>query len=195
MSDGPHYSLELRKRWKKSAEVFDNPASTITERSNAISDALAADCKLEHLENAIEQAQDNLSSPQGSLLAETDMQEVRESFAGYELAERFADFTDLAISEGYTPNDSIEMGLCNALNERATKNARAMEEHYLKESNSARSNTLYNNAQEAISHTSFPTLAKEIINLPNRRYQNKHIKQTGIDVGVPHEFNPAFKAN
>lgn len=185
MSDGPHFSLDLRKGWKKTAEVCDNAASTPEERTNAISDALAADCQHELIADAIKQAQKDLTSDQGTLFAETDMQDIRENFAGYELVERFADFTDLAISEGYSPYNSIEIGLGNALNERATRNARSMEEHYLRESNQFRSNTLHNNIQNAIENTSFRGLAKEIITPPNRRYQNKSVKQTGLDDGVP----------
>ena len=43
MSDGPHRSLDLRKQWKKLAEVGDNQAYANVEVAQAAATALASD--------------------------------------------------------------------------------------------------------------------------------------------------------
>ncbi|MES9897550.1 MAG: hypothetical protein ABW148_00835 [Sedimenticola sp.] len=184
MSDGPHFSLNLRRRWKKMAEACDNEASSLAECSAALSDALAADFQQEHGYEVVGHLRDALIGEQGQLFPDIDIDSIRGHVAGNDLADRCVDYIDMASVEGGSLNErTIELGCARALEERTNRNARSIEEHYIRESKVERSQHMSEKLQKLINTIPFLQIARELIDPKRSGWKTKRTKQTDLDVG------------
>ncbi|SCA56746.1 conserved hypothetical protein [Candidatus Terasakiella magnetica] len=187
MSDGPHYSLNMRKAWKRVAEKGDTHACSISEVKDALADALAADFKYENGSESIDKIKDILSNPQGDLLSNNPVEQLEQNrlqFSGHELSERFIDHIQEALLDGNRGEMAVTIGVENALAERSMRYVRSIEEHYLREDSRARSTFLRSRLDQAIRQSSFHEITSELSNSGNSSWKQKSIKKNDIDQGV-----------
>ena len=187
MSDGPHYSLSSRPKWKKTAEVADNAASSRDEVRDAASDAIIRDCLLEKLPEAVEAVKAALMNDQVGLFERNDAERLEpliEQFAGYDLSCRALEFVQDALRDGQSMNDALEAGVEGAVVERIDREVRSMEEHYLRESHQYRAAHLSARMDQALADMPVGAIAKEFVHPESAGRKSRHKKKTEIDDGV-----------
>lgn len=187
MSDGPHYSLSSRPKWKKAAEVADNAASSREEVRDAASDAIIRDCRLEKLPEAVEAVKVALMNDQVGLFERNDadrLDPLIERFAGYDLSCRTLEFVQDAMRDGSSMHDALEVGIESAMVERIDREVRSMEEHYLRESHRYRAAHLGTRMDQAIEDIPIQAIAREFVYPSSANRKRRHKKKTEIDDGV-----------
>lgn len=186
MSDGPHYSLNMRKHWKNVGEKADTAACSTAEIANEISDALVADFKKENGHKDIEIIKSHLLDEQGNLFvtdAADRLEYARMDIAGHDLIERCIDHSKVLALKGVPTHEILEQGLANALAERVCRNNRSMVEHWQREDTSAQTKFVEGRLNQASQSIHFQAIANEIISSPPQKWEQKSRKQTNIDAG------------
>lgn len=187
MSDGPHYSLNARKKWKKTAEIADNNATSIGEVCDMISDAVKADFVYEKVGDAVEMIKSILTSGELSLFPESphdQLDRLKDELAGNELAVRVVEFTQNGLQDGLAHEEAVIDGVKCAGDERVDRELRSMEEHYLRSSDQGRAFHLRDKMNNAISNLSMRDVVQGYLAQGSSSKQNSYQKKTNIDEGV-----------
>ncbi|WP_417625290.1 hypothetical protein [Paremcibacter congregatus] len=188
MSDGPHYSLPARPRWKKAAEIADNAASSPEEICDAVSDALIADAKYDRVSELMQDIDECMEKGQGYLFASDTvgfLDQLADPYAGFELPSRALEFIQDEMRNGVPLQEAKENGLKDALMERAVSERRAMEEHYLNEAGHSRSAELKQRIDDGISRLPMQSIVQECIRSSGGKTSSRYQKKTGVEDGVP----------
>lgn len=188
MSDGPHRSLNMRPAWKRLAEVADNRNYTTEDVCERYPEALASDWRSEVPDSIIKGARDIVAESQESLFGDqrpAKIEALQSDAAGFPLAGVLLDCINDALSSGLTGTDALVEGTNKALQDRAARSVRQVEEHYNRESNARRAEHVRERFEGAVVQTDLKGLAEKLVGPGNGISIPKAQKRKGIEDGVP----------
>ena len=142
MSDGPYRSLPMRKAWRDVAERAHKDAFTLEERADGMCVALHDDLKRDVGKDALNAiGAVLLDSEQGNLLMghpEAELEAVRSDFRPTGFLDSIIEHTQVVLRQGMKGEAALIEGLNRAAIEQARANNRAVEEHYHRDTPTAK---------------------------------------------------------
>ncbi len=135
MPDGPHKIFPMSRRWTKVLYLAGLPAFPLEEVNQAVCAALRADWASERVASLAKQILEIACDDQGSLFGEPTVERLpglQDRVAGYPLASALLDRTALAVVHGQCGQSAVSCGIRDALDDRASRAARQIEEHCLR---------------------------------------------------------------
>lgn len=188
MSDGPHRSLPLRKSWRELAKRGDQLAYDSDQVAEAAKNALASDFKNEVAYPLVKALKDIFAGRDNSLgileIAALQLEEVRPLAAGSVFGMNAVAWSIQLVHEGRLGMEAFYDAIGLAAKERGLANTRSVEEHYVRESNQRRADSVSARLQGAISGLSESELGSTLVN-PQPARSRARQKRTGLGDGVP----------
>jgi len=187
MSDGPHRSLPMRPAWKRLAERADNRSFTAEQVAESVYPALADDWRAEVSASLVEAVASVLDGSSQAGLFAGDADELGRLRAACDspLASTFVDAARDALADGLRGQQAIEQCVEAALQDRALREIRSVEEHYLRKSDRDRAGHVRARLEGSVAFTSFGELARAISQGVALGRRFKPVKRDGLDEGVP----------
>jgi hypothetical protein len=188
MSDGPHRSLPMRKAWKELAKRGDQLTYDSEQVAEAASRALASDFKNEVSAPLISALKDVFTGRDNSLglteIALHQLEDAKALAAGSVFGVNAIAWSIQLVNEGRLDKDALYEAVGLAAKERGFANTRAVEEHYLRESNQRRADGVSNRLQSAISGLSEGKLGSMLLD-PQPAATRGPRKRNDVNDGVP----------
>lgn len=185
MSDGPHRSLPMKRKWQSVAERAYNHAFDVDEISAAMIPALAGDCRDEMSPRFIEHVR-RLCEEQETLLIKDDAKPQFEALredAGNGIGRRVLENVVRLSREEELSVLTLVKATEAAILERAAKSNRQIEEHTLRKSTVARANGVRTRLEQATGNAPISRLAREVLKLDSARPSRSTAKRDGLDEG------------
>jgi hypothetical protein len=187
MSDGPHRTLPMRRGWKRLAKRADKSAFNAEDVKDAVGPALTADWAIEVPRDFFEGVRDFCGGRPGLPLQtdrEVDLEALKRAAAGRgSLAGVLVDFAAQALAAGRIGEDALREAVRNTLHDRALRDARQVEEHYLREASARRAAYVRARIEAGIATVEFGDLAGTL--MTQRASLNAAPPQhEGVDDGV-----------
>jgi hypothetical protein len=177
----------MRPGWKQVARRADNLAYAIEDVSKAIGSALEADCRKELTAEFIEAIRAFCRHQESSLfrdLGPIDIEALR-PLAGSGLGKAFLDNVAPLSVERVADLDLLAIkALSYALEDRATRGARQMDEHYCREASRPKLENLRARIDRAVAGSPFEAIARRVLDLNSEKPARLEMKQRGLDDGV-----------
>ncbi len=189
MSDGPYRSLPMRRAWKKVAELAENENFAVHQVTDRVFQAVVKDFRKEVPRDAVTQVQLAFAEGEEYLFPDPRahyLSNARGLVEGSPLGAIFLDCAAQELAEGRAGQQGLLNAVGTAIHERMQREARRIEEHYLRHPDSSRELTVNvcQRIQEAISHVSTDDIARQILGIdPIRR--SGAVRYEGLDDGVP----------
>lgn len=186
MSDGPHRSLPMHRGWKRVAERCANIAFSTEEITNALIPALQQDCQAEmspELVNGIR----NVFDDQAASLFKDDPRprlEALREVAGCGIGLTLLDNVIELSPSGAAELDDLARAMTAALEDRAGRSSRQIEEHYCRTSAAPRALNTRSRMEQSIAASPLETLARQILKLDGGAPVRRAIRMQGLDDGV-----------
>ncbi len=188
MSDGPHRSLPMSRRWKRLAEFAENENFDPADISKAALRALAEDWHDGVPAPMMDGVRGVFLPQQAGLFPEQriePLEALEQMTAGHGLARLFVDCATASLNAGVTGEAALVDSLTNALVARAARGARQIEEHYCREATTALAKNVRARLEEGIRGVEFRGLARELLKLTPGTAERRSLKHQGLDDGVP----------
>lgn len=141
MSDGPHRSLPMGRRWKKLAECLDNESFSTDEVRERRDSAILGEISREVPDPLMSQLREILSSSdQGTLFAPSgdEIEILRAKANGSPVGNLLLDCVVEAVNSGQTGEASLVAACSETANEIFDRHARGMAEHYQRKTGAMR---------------------------------------------------------
>ena len=187
MSDGPHRSLPMRRAWKTLAAQADNKAFTLDHVAEAACFALAGDWQMEIPPTVVKAVASVFGDEAQTGLFTGDIQALTRlrTDSGSPLMAAFIDAAADVITDGLRGPQAIERAIEATLLERALRELRAVEEHFLRRSPRDRAVNVRVRLENSVALAPLGELARAIAKgaASVRRFQPE--KRDGLDEGVP----------
>lgn len=186
MSDGPHRTLAMRPAWRRVAERADNTSFGQDEIAEAMCAALAGDWRAEVPEAVVGAVASVLGDEaQPSLLAgdARELDRLRAN-SGAPLAAALVDAAGDLMTEGARGRAAVEAAIGSALLDRALRECRSVEEHYLRRSTAPRGAGVRDRLEKAAARAQVRGLARDIARGLATAKRYKPAKRDGLDEGV-----------
>lgn len=185
MSDGPHKSLPMRRGWKLLAEYADNRTFERDQIGEAVLPALERDCRGEVGGDFLDALCRTCDDRQNSLFKkDTQSLEALQSRAGVGLGRVVLDYAIQAAARGDTGREIAEKAMTQALEDRAARGARQVEEHYYRKSTQTRASRVRERIEQGIRTADIGGLARKLLNSDSGTAAPKPAKRQGLDDGV-----------
>jgi len=186
MSDGPHRSLPMPPRWKRVAERCANVAFATEEITAVLMPALQQDCQSELSPELIDGIR-SVFHDHGSSLFKDDPKPRLEALR--EVAGCGIGATLLNNVLELSPTGAAELGdfanaMTAALEDRAARSARQIEEHYYRKSTAPRAVNTRARLDQSIAASPLAALARQILKLDEKAPARQTIRMQGLDDGV-----------
>ena len=185
MSDGPHRSLPMKRKWKSVAERAYNYAFSVDEISAAMIPALAGDCQDEMSPRFIEHVL-RLCEEQETLLIKDDakprLEALRED-AGNGIGRRVLENVERLSREEEVSVLTLVKATEAAILERAAKSNRLIEEHILRKPTVTRASGVRTRLEQATGNAPLARLARQVFKLDSARPSRSTAKRDGLDEG------------
>jgi len=187
MSDGPHRSLPMGRRWKKLAECIDNAlfsdeevlerrdAAVLGEFSREIPDALMT--SLRHI--LCESDQGSLFAPSGE-----EIENLRMQANGSPIGSLLIDCAIDAVDSGKTGEAALASACSEAANEILDRHARGMEEHYQRETGAKRASHFASRVGAILDGRQMSDLTSRLVQGGRAMVIRAPTRHTGLDDGV-----------
>jgi len=187
MSDGPHRSLPMRPGWKRTAERADTASFESADITAAACRALEQDWRQEMSESCLRRlAEICVDQQQLSLLGDARIAELaaqRRALDGLgSLGGVVVDCLQEALAGGKSGAEALHEAAGNALNDRLQRNARQIEEHYLRYSK-IRGLNMRQRLSETLGQVSIGDVLNRVLRVGDRAARRSD-KQQGLDDGV-----------
>lgn len=187
MSDGPHRSLPMGRRWKKLAECLDNTsfseeevserrdAAIIGEFSREISDTLMSG--LRHL---------LCSSDQGLLFAPSsdEIETLRTQVDGSPVGSLLLDCAIDAVNSGIVGEAALAAAYQETAAEILDRHARGMAEHYQRETGAKRASDFQRRVETMVHGHAMVDLASRLVQGGRALVIRAPTRHTGLEDGV-----------
>jgi hypothetical protein len=186
MSDGPHRSLSMGRRWKKLAEYLDNDnfsADEVSERRDA---AIIGEFQREVTDALAFRLRQILCDPDQGLLfrpSSDDIESLR-SIASGPVAGLLIDCVIDAVESGYSNESALVNGYESAAIEIYDRNGRGMSEHYQRESSSKRASHLQSRIDSARDLQGLKSVARQLADRSRSTPVRTPSKRSGLDEGI-----------
>ena len=187
MSDGPYRSLPMSRGWKRLAEFSENanfdPADVCSAAVRALEETWRAEVPAPIMEGVravfLEEQPDlwaNLRTQEAEALSSTA--------CGSGFARLLADHTLGVLNEGVTGEAGLTEAANRALQARAARAARQIEEHYCREASAPVTKQVRERLEAAIANADFGALARRCAGLDSGTKTRRSLKHADIDDGV-----------
>lgn len=185
MSDGPHKSLPLPRRWQDLAERGANPAFSLTEVSEAMLVATHKEfggLPIEKLRNAM-QGGDQIGLFNDA--AESELDSLRVVCPGNATWNALIDCCIDEIRHGGTGTEAFHAACEAAVDLKLRAVSRQIEEHYLRKESSRSAFSMRQRLSGSRNALDAASITAEICNSADRSSKNARIiKRGGLDDGV-----------
>jgi len=186
MSDGPYRSLTMSASWKHVAQCGETDAFEISDISAALIPALANDWRIDVQPPFLDQLIAVVTQQESFLFPDafaTQLEALR-IMAGCGLGRRLLDLTLLALENGERGITALKIGAKDALCDQASRRARQMEEHYLRESDRQTASDVRKKIEGGIMNAPLENLAQKVVEGEAAPQKVKVAKLSGLDDGV-----------
>lgn len=186
MSDGPYKSLQMRRWWKKVAEIADNAAYSTEEVRSRILEAIAKDMLrgiprpfLRSILDALAKPNDFFDDPLSRI------ENLRVKAAG-PMGQLFLDNILRSFGDEESGSTILEQALANTAQEQAMRGARQIEEHYRRNSPLEQADAIRARLNESIGAIGAADWrAVEISVVTGKKVLPRSVsKKSGLDDGV-----------
>lgn len=187
MSDGPHRSLNLNRRWKRLAECADNHAFSLDEVAKAFIPALDKSCRDEVPPGVLRSLSNIFGDGQQTLFTEQRADQIRSlrpQVAGQPLGCSIVDLATQAASRGPVNEETLVAIMAQALAQRGARGNKQVEEHYYRKSGEKRTERVRARLDGALKMVALEGLARQHLSNKSAPKAPRSTKQTGIDDGV-----------
>lgn len=187
MSDGPHRSLPMGKRWKKLAECLDNASFSPEEVCERRDAAILGEFSREVPDTLMSSLRNILcSSDQGSLFAPSgdEIENLRMQANGSPVGNLLLDCTIDAVNSGIVGEGAISSAYQEAANEILDRHARGMAEHYQRETGAKRAAHFKARIGTILHQQSITDLTSRLVQGRKAMVIRAPTRHTGLDDGV-----------
>lgn len=187
MSDGPHRSLNMNRRWRRLAECADNRAFSDDEVARALVPALDQCCREEVPQGVWRRLAGIFGEQQDTLFPQQRVDQIcalRAQVAGLPLAGSLVDLSIQAASNGRVNEDVLVSVTTRALIQRAARGNKQVEEHYYRKSSERRTENIRVRLESALQRAALDSLARQHITNGAAPEARRSTKQKGLDDGV-----------
>ena len=174
----------MRAAWRRVARRCDTQAFTAQEVSEALVSALEQDCRMDMTLDFLSRVRRVDGEP--SLFA-TDVAmrlESLRSVAGYGMGRALLDNVVLLSTTEQDASTVVPQAFTAVLADRASRCARQVEEHYLRESSAPRAHDVRGRLKEAIESTDLASVARRFLSVNPGQGPSSPVRRTGLDDGV-----------
>lgn len=187
MSDGPHRTLPMRPAWKALAERADNVNFTPEQVAESMRPALIGDWQAEVPKALVDAVASVLGDGLQAGLFAGDKEELNRLRAGSDspLVAALVDAAGDVLADGGRGPEAIEQAVEAALLDRALREIRSVEEHYLRRSASGRAANVRARLEGSVAQASIGELARSIVQGVTAAGRFRPAKRDGLDEGVP----------
>jgi hypothetical protein len=177
----------MRHAWKRLAERADNSSFTADQVAEAVCPALADDWRAEVPASLVEAVASVLGegTQAGLFAGDTDELGRLRVACDSPLAAAFVDAAGDVLVDGLRGPQAIEQAVEAALQDRALREIRSVEEHYLRKSPRARAVNVRARLESSVARASFDELARAISKGEAFVRRFKPVRRDGLDEGVP----------
>ena len=184
MSDGPHRSLPLDRRWKRFTEYSGNPAFRVDEVRDALKIALEADARRTLPQSLLKSLAALLANRQISLDRSAEIERLKQlrTQAGSDLARDLIDYAILETRSGRQP--ALSHAMRRALLDLGASRLRQIEEHCLRHS-SPQAELVPTRAAEALRTADVADLVQGLLEADRAPAPTSLPPKTGLDDGIP----------
>lgn len=184
MSDGPHKSLPMRRRWQLVAERADKRSYAVAEITDVMVLALEQDCRdemsPEFLAGLRRVAQEPFLFREGAAARLESLRPLACSGLGRAVVDNVGPLSGADIEDWLVLHESLKA----AIQERAVRAIRQVEEHYLREATAPRANNVRGRAEHSIASANLDALVARVLSAQPVPVPRAPAKQTGLDDGV-----------
>ena len=187
MSDGPHKTLPMSRKWKRFAECAYNEAYSPEQACDALLMALSEGWRKLVPKSLVDKVQNALPVGQTELFCGQNVQQLESlcgEMAGYPLAGAFLDCFVQAREKGFSGEGTLLEATRQVLTDRLARRARQVEEHYYSEAICNGATDVRRRIEEAIGGLNLATTARGLLGIVENERPQIHVKQTGLDDGV-----------
>jgi hypothetical protein len=187
MSDGPHRSLPMGRRWKKLAECLDNAsfsAEEVCERRNA---AIIGEFSREISDTLMTSLRNMLcSTDQGSLFAPSadEIEKLRTQTNGSPVGALLLDCAIDAVNSGIVGEAALTSAYQETANEILDRHARGMAEHYQRETGAKRASHFQGRVGTMLHGQTMTDLTSRLVKGGRAMVIRAPTRHTGLDDGV-----------
>ena len=184
MSDGPHRSLPMRRRWQLVVERADKRSYTVAEITDALVPALAQDCRTEMSPEFLAGLRRVADEPSLFPDAAAARLESLRPLAGSGIARSVLDNVGPLAAADLEGWSLICESVKAAVHDRANKRVRQVEEHYLRKESAPRANNVRSRIESGVAGADLDALVARILSADPAAAPRPPAKQTGLDDGV-----------
>lgn len=184
MSDGPHRSLPMRRRWQLVAERADKRSYTVPEIRDVLVPALERDCRDEMSPEFVAGLRRVAEEPSLFRDDAAARLEALRPLAGYGIGRAVLDnVAPLAAAdiEGWS---LLRESLKAAVQDRAHCGTRQIEEHVLRKTTAPRANNVRARLADGVASADFDALVARVLSAKPTPVPRAPKKQTDLDDGV-----------
>jgi hypothetical protein len=187
MSDGPHRSLPMGRRWKKLAECLDNPsfsAEDLRERRDA---AILGEFAREVSESMMAALRNILcNSEQGMLFAPTgsEVENLRSLSNGSPVGGLLLDCAIDAVDSGYVGEAALSAACSDTASELFERHSRGMAEHFQREAGAKRAADFQSRLDSLHDGNSMTNLTSRIVQGGRALVVRPPTRHSGLEDGV-----------
>jgi hypothetical protein len=186
MSDGPHRTLPLRRKWKIVTERADVEAYSAGEVAEALCPALASDWRAEVSASLFRALAGLFERGDQTNLVPNGAQDFAALRAGAQspLEALLVDVSCDVLRDGRRGNDALLGAVHDSLTERALASIRQVEEHYLREAPERDPSGVRTRLEASIAAAPIAELARALVEGKPTTKDFRTKKRDGVDDGV-----------
>ena len=187
MSDGPHRSLPMGRRWRKLAECIDNASFTLEEVCERRDAAVLGEFSREVPDTLMSDLRNILcSSDQGSLFAPSgdEIETLRMQANGSPAGNLLLDCAIDAVNSGVVGEAALSSAYQETANEILDRHARGMAEHYQRETGAKRAAHFQARIGTILHQQSITDLTSRLVQGGRAMVIRAPTRHTGLDDGV-----------
>lgn len=188
MSDGPHRSLPMRRKWKVLSERADRPAFSAEQVTEAVCPALASDWLQDISQTMVRLLRNVLGGDELTLFPGDIARQVEDlrSRSTSPLETLLVEAASDAVNDGLRGQEALERAAADTLRERAIRGILQVEEHWRREVREQRVSNVRDRLEASVASAPISSLALTLINGESTRGIAAP-KRGNLDDGVPLE--------
>ncbi len=187
MSDGPHRSLPMGRRWKKLAECLDNASYSADDLCERRDSAILGEFKREVPDTVMSGLRDILcSSDQGSLFGPSgdEIENLRIHTSGSSVGNLLLDCAIDAVNSGASGEAALAAACNETANEILDRHGRGMAEHYQRKTGAKRASHFQTRMRSVQEGRSMDALVNRIVQGGRAMAIRAPTRHTGLEDGV-----------
>lgn len=174
----------MRRRWRLVAKRADHRSYTVAEIAEALIPALEQDCRDEMSADFMAKLRRVAEEPSLFENASAARLEALRPLAGSGIGQIVLDNVGPLSAAGIDDRSLLRESLKAAIQDRANRGVRQVEEHYLRKATAPRATNVRSRIEEGVSSADIDGLVARVLSAVSVRVPPAPAKQTGLDDGV-----------